>query len=224
MSLKAIVFDRDGVLTEFDIEFATQFFAKLLPNSVSIYDLSKVWNEWGTMRGFPRNLAEEVNFFRDFWLYTSALYDLPIETEAALLEMDYKQFFLPFPDALPAVSFAKDQGLKIGILSNFPLASLAQSLTAIGIGHLVDVAYSATMIGYAKPDPRSYQTVLDALGVKAEETLFFDDEFDCVEGARHMGMQAYHVDRSLTEYDFSADIVCDLACLNLLLSREPIFE
>jgi putative hydrolase of the HAD superfamily len=46
-------------------------------------------------------------------------------------------------------------------------------------------------LGILKPDPAIYRACLDALGCRAERTLFFDDRANNVEAARDLGMEAY---------------------------------
>ena len=43
----------------------------------------------------------------------------------------------------------------------------------------------------AKPDPRIFQAVIDATGISAEETLFFDDSRSNIATAKAMGFQAH---------------------------------
>ena len=46
-------------------------------------------------------------------------------------------------------------------------------------------------LGILKPDPAIYRACLDALGCRAERTLFFDDRANNVEAARDLGMEAH---------------------------------
>ena len=45
----------------------------------------------------------------------------------------------------------------------------------------------------AKPDPRIFQAVIDATGIKPEETLFFDDSRSNIATAKTLGFQAHLV-------------------------------
>jgi len=48
-------------------------------------------------------------------------------------------------------------------------------------------------VGRRKPERAAFERVSDAIGVRAERILFFDDVAENVEGARAAGMQAVHV-------------------------------
>jgi putative hydrolase of the HAD superfamily len=69
---------------------------------------------------------------------------------------------------------------------------------------------AAPVIGAAKPAPRAYEIALDGLRVEPEQCLFFDDETECVEGARKLGLRAYLVDRQAPMHNLARFVVADL--------------
>ncbi|MEZ4555614.1 MAG: HAD hydrolase-like protein [Caldilineaceae bacterium] len=83
------------------------------------------------------------------------------------------------------------QGFKIGVLSNFRWRRWIASLTALGLDGLVDVACAATVIGVSKPDARAYLTICTMLDVAPADSLFFDDEPDCVKGGNLWECRAF---------------------------------
>lgn len=211
----AVIFDRDGVLADFDYEDAAAFFDSLLP--ITLDDLAVYWHTWGERTGFPGSMAEEARFWHGFWHYLGAEFALSEHALEQLLQLDYTRFFRPFPDVRPALLAAQERGLRIGVLSNFSLASLEPSLEAIGVADLVEVAAAATVIGAAKPAPAAYLAVTEALGVSPESCLFFDDEAPCVAGALALGMDAFRVDRSRATSDLAQGVVADLSVVPVLL-------
>lgn len=215
MTIRAVIFDRDGVLSSFDLEGATRFFAPRVP--LSLWEIFARWEAWGARLGFPRSTAEEARFFRSFW---NALCDdlgLEAAVRSDLLGLDYTRYVVAFPDVRPALAAVRAAGLTVGVLSNFSLASLDASLAAMGINELVDVACAATVIGAAKPDPRAYHITAARLGVDPAECLFLDDEEVCVAGAQAVGMAAYRVDRTRQSHALDQRIVADLSVLPDLL-------
>lgn len=215
MTIRAAIFDRDGVLTDFDRKAGAAFFQSLL--GVSQEELVHYWLVWGRKHGFPTNAAEEALFWRGLWDHVIAELKPNEAAREALYRFDYTSFVRPFPDARPALQVARDHGLHTGVLSNFTLATIDESLAAAGLADLIDVAAAAPTIGYPKPQVESYLYVTNRLGVAPEECLFFDDEVPCVEGARRLGMQAYLVERQRTGHDVLQGIVCDLSALPLIL-------
>jgi putative hydrolase of the HAD superfamily len=215
--ITAVIFDRDGVLTNFDTKAGATFFESLL--SISIEELATRWRQWGNAVGFPRSMPEEKLFWTGFWQKLGHDLNLPVTSRAQLHRIDYKLFLKPFADARTALLTAREHGLYTGVLSNFTLASLDESLAAVGLADLIDVFCAATVIGAAKPEPAAYLTAARSLMAQPAQCLFFDDEPDCIEGALALGMQAYLVDRQRANHDLGNGIVCDLTALPLILNQ-----
>ncbi|HMA37053.1 MAG TPA: HAD-IA family hydrolase [Chloroflexia bacterium] len=215
--IQAVILDRDGVLTDFDLGAALVFFQPLLP--LSLDELAQRWQRWGERVGFPRDLAAEQGFWQGFWDTLCDDLALSRAVREQLQRFDYTTLVRPFPDVRPALLTARAHGVRVGVLSNFSLASLDASLEAAGLADLVDVAAAAPVIGASKPAPAAYQYLLTRLGVGAAECLFFDDELPCVEGARALGLAAYLVQRRRQDHALAQGIVRDLSALPLLIRQ-----
>ncbi|HYJ39300.1 MAG TPA: HAD family hydrolase [Steroidobacteraceae bacterium] len=124
----------------------------------------------------------------------------------------------PYAEVIPALEKLK---------ARFRLASLSNGnadLKVIGLAHHFEVTLSAGALGYAKPDPRAYTALAEALTLKPAEILFVGDEPHAdVAGPRTAGMQTVWVNRggvvwpdALPAADAS---VTDLAGLTALLTR-----
>jgi FMN phosphatase YigB (HAD superfamily) len=50
-------------------------------------------------------------------------------------------------------------------------------------------------VGVAKPDPGIYRTALDAVGARAEEVVFVDDQVAYCRGAEALGIRAFVIQR-----------------------------
>jgi putative hydrolase of the HAD superfamily len=204
----AVIFDRDGVLTYFDIEAATAFFQPLVP--MSLAELAQRWQRWGGEVGFPATLEQEQTFFAGFWQMLRQECNLTESHYQALRGVNYSDFMHLFPEVHAVLRELKQRGVAIGVLSNFSLASLETSLEAVGIHQWIDVACAATVIGYAKPHPEAYLHVARRLGMKPEQCIFLDDEMPCVAGAQKVGMTAYLVDRKRSQDDRANSILHSL--------------
>jgi putative hydrolase of the HAD superfamily len=193
MAIRAAIFDRDGVLTTFDVFAATAYFRPFLP--ISVMELAGRWQLWGNQYGFPRSLAEESTFFTRFWDAVADDLALTPAARAQLHATDYATFVTPFPEVVAALQWLRAQGVRIGVLSNFSLASLDRSLEAAGLAPLIDVAVAATALGTPKPAPAAYTHIVARLGCLPEECLFFDDEPECIAGGEAAGLRSYLVER-----------------------------
>lgn len=214
--IQAVVFDRDGVLTDFDLVAGERFFRPRVP--LSLWEIFERWEAQGRATGFPHSTEAERHFFRRFWNSISDEFGLSDDVRRELHAFDYTTCLSVFADAPPALAAVRAHGLRIGVLSNFALASLEASLRTTGLAAWIDVACAATVIGVAKPAAQAYYTVADRLGVPPEACLFFDDEPPCVDGAAQAGMQAYWVDRTRTHHDLAQHVVADLSAVTELLA------
>lgn len=69
---------------------------------------------------------------------------------------------------------------------------------------LFEKIYLSYEMGKMKPSLEIYQQVLDESGLKAEETLFLDDNLDNVRAAQQLGIQTVHISESVTILDYFA--------------------
>lgn len=192
-STQAVIFDRDGVLTQFNPTSALNYINRVLP--ISFRDLLQHWLAYGARTGFPATAQEESAFFEGLWTELAQEHALSDEARSWLLGFDYTQHMGLFDDVIPLLRRLKAQDVKIGVLSNFTLATLGRSLDVLGLSPWIDAACAATVIGASKPDRAAYLIAAAALGMPPESCLFFDDEPDCVRGAQQAGMGAWLVDR-----------------------------
>jgi len=213
--VRAVIFDRDGVLTHFDLPRLRAFFGPLVP--LPLDEIAVRWQRWCTLGACPRTLAEEAGFWAEFWDRLVHELALAAHVRDRLHAFDYTESVRAFPDARAALLDVRARGLAIGVLSNFPLASLDASLRAAGLADLVDVACSASVLGASKPAPASYLAVARALVADPSECLLLDDEPPCVEGARAVGMHAFLVDRARSDHALGERVVRGLDALPKIL-------
>jgi putative hydrolase of the HAD superfamily len=186
--LKAVVFDRDGVLADFDLERAHAELGAILPFGLS--ELRSRLGAFAARVAPPTHGASEPAFFNRFAEELGNELGFDDERRAKLARFDPRATLAVYPDARGALERARACGLRIGVLSNFTLLDLRGSLEAIGVLHLVDAALSAADIGAAKPAAAAYQAIAAALDVDPRLCLFIDDRPEHVAGASRAGMRA----------------------------------
>ncbi len=200
-NIKGIIFDRDNTLLYFDqakIASLQQKFNKLVPD-LDFYELMAYWDKRDG--SLPTTIAEEKTFWHDFWLNeVPQKFNLdPKQTEKLLdLEPFYYSVYTPFPETIEVLEKLTAQGLKLSILTNFELPNVAASLSESGIDPALfdsQLLFNKTMTGFAKPDARAYQHVLEKMQLQAPEVLFIDDEPENVAAAQELGMVSYLIDR-----------------------------
>jgi putative hydrolase of the HAD superfamily len=194
MTVRAVIFDRDGVLTRFDFG---DLIAKLSRSPRASF--SALWQMWESHlreASPPREAEAERAYVRSFWHGVSRAWDLDEALESELADYEYTSAIRAYDDARPTLLEARERGLRVGVLSNFPFLGLDASLGAAGLRDLVDVTVAAGVEGTPKPRREAYESTLSQLGVSAAECVFVDDEDECVRGASAAGLHAYRLDRS----------------------------
>ncbi|MFF5505664.1 HAD family hydrolase [Streptomyces roseolus] len=80
---------------------------------------------------------------------------------------------------------------RLGILSNSFVGARERETSLYRFDELVEQIVYSHELGVEKPDPRAFDAVCAALGVRPEDCLFVDDVTVHVEAARARGMQAH---------------------------------
>ncbi|MGW6276270.1 HAD family hydrolase [Kribbella sp. NPDC055071] len=125
-----------------------------------------------------------------------------VMTPAALAE--YERQWDPHtvlePDAIETLQAIRDQGVKIGVLSNtiWPRRRHEEIFARDGVLDLLDGAVYTSEIPYTKPHPEAFLAAMRAVGVSDPARCLFvgDRLFDDVWGAQNVGMRAAHVPHS----------------------------
>ena len=106
---------------------------------------------------------------------------------------------VPFADVLPALD---------RLHPRYRLATLSNGnadLVRIGLAHRFEISLHAATLGWAKPDPRAYKALADALTLRPGEILFVGDEPHAdVAGPRAAGMKTVWVNRA--GYDWPPEL------------------
>jgi len=194
IAIDAVVFDRDGVLTYFDLAGAARYLAPLVPLSVGA--VVARWQICQNAHAAPRSEDDERALWELFWTGLADELGLDADRRRRLLAFDYTRTVRAYPDARPALLALRALGVRRAVFSNFSLPSIGASLAACGLGDLVEAAWTGGVVGVRKPSRASYEFVLDALAVPPDRGLLLDDTPANVAGARALGMQAWLVDRS----------------------------
>jgi len=92
---------------------------------------------------------------------------------------------------------------KIGLVSNFAYPpALKKTLERFGIAKYFDALIVSGEVGWRKPSPIIFKKALQALGVKASETVFIGDSpHHDIEGAKKIGMKTVLVRKASLNED-----------------------
>jgi putative hydrolase of the HAD superfamily len=186
---------------------------------LDLYD-TLAWTEWPTMRAEleERFGISEVELLRAFTTtrearsigaYGSAEGDLAAVLEAAGVQADAdlvhelneararalaENGVHLWEDSIPTLRELRGRGIVTAVVSNCDHAT-RPIVDDLGLEREVDAIVLSFEVGAAKPDPGIYRSALDALGARAEEAVFVDDQAAYCEGAEALGIRSFLIVR-----------------------------
>jgi putative hydrolase of the HAD superfamily len=108
---------------------------------------------------------------------------------AELVRLDVLSWLHLQPGTVALIEDVARSGHQLAMLSNAP-AEVAEALKALPVAaHFQRTAFSC-FLGSAKPDPGTYLAVLELLGARPPEVIFFDDRPENVASAAALGIRA----------------------------------
>lgn len=124
--------------------------------------------------------------FEDFSEFFKALY-AHFETE---------QPWFVYPDVKPTLKRWKNQGIELGVLSNFD-SRLYSVLKALNLAEYFTSVTISTRVGAAKPDPKIFTVALEKHQCSPEKVIHIGDSLKAdYRGAKAAGIKAILIDRN----------------------------
>jgi putative hydrolase of the HAD superfamily len=147
---------------------------------LSVADQKRWWKE------IVHRVFTEVGMVENFDQFFDEVYEKFRGSEGWVL----------FPETLDVLESLKDQGLKLGVVSNFD-SRIYSVLDSLGIRRFFDAITLSSETGFCKPHPEIFEAAVAQLGVPASRTLLIGDSpYDDVEAAIRAGLSAILIDRT----------------------------
>ena len=176
--IKAIIFDWGGVLIDDPVPGFISYCSKYFnaPEEQFQKIIIKFYFD------FARGLITESTFWKDVCFELK----VPEPSMPSLLSEAFRAVYSEKTDVLLTVSSLKDNGYKIGLLSNTEVPMLDYFHEKKY--EFFDVTVFSCVEGIAKPDRKIYEIALNRLNVKPQEAVFIDDKEENVSSAKDMGI------------------------------------
>jgi HAD superfamily hydrolase (TIGR01549 family) len=171
--IKAVVFDLDGTLASFNIDYRavradvrSLLVSQGLPGSIlsvneSIFEMLKKTEIFLKNNGKTEKAVEEI---REKALAIAEKYELEAAKTTSLL-----------PGVLETLKDLKQMNLKIGLCTINSEKSTNYILKRFGIADFFDAVTPRNKVKYVKPSTEHLEATLKALGVNANETMVVGD-------------------------------------------------
>jgi HAD superfamily hydrolase (TIGR01509 family) len=102
------------------------------------------------------------------------------------------------PGVRECIAEAKRLGLRLGVASSSSRAWVVGNLTELGLSAHFDCIKCSDDVLRVKPDPALYQCAVDALGLRPEQAVAFEDSPNGITAAKRAGLFCVAVPNPLT--------------------------
>jgi len=128
--------------------------------------------------------AEVLNKFNDFEGFFAELYRVFATADTWFL----------YEDALPSLQYWQEEGIKLGIISNFD-SRIFSVLESLGLGDFFSSITISSLTGVAKPDRKIFEQALSHYGCLPSQAWHIGDSLrEDYEGAKAVGIIPFLVD------------------------------
>jgi putative hydrolase of the HAD superfamily len=202
--VEAVIFDWGGTLTAWhDIDFHAESvaLAAAVRRTASIEDdhldhAARLHEAGATVWGWSRDHQRSATL-------ADLFAEAGLEHDPELLSA-YYEFWEPHtltdPQVRPLWTALKEQGIRVGVLSNtiWPRAWHEGWFRRDGVLDLIDGDVYTSEIPWTKPAPEAFAAAMKAVGVSDPARCVYvgDRLFDDIWGARNAGLKAVHVPHS----------------------------
>ena len=181
---QTLIFDLGGVIVPW-----VGMEALAAHNNITRAEVSDRFDASEAFRAFERGHASEADFIAEL----PRMFDLP-DTDIAALWNSWVH--APYPGTLEALADLKTR-FTTACLSNTNSLHWAHLNTMFSTDDTFHHAFASHEIHEAKPDAASYLKPIEMMGCDLSDVWFFDDTEANIDGARAVGLTAFHVDRSI---------------------------
>lgn len=205
--VKNIIFDFGGIIINIDYVLTIKAFQNLgIANFAEIFTQAQqtdVFDRLDKGEITPQAFRDKVRAYApslgltdkqidDAW--NAMLLDMPMERLKVLsaLKPNYRMFLLSNTNEIHVDYFSETINRAVG---------------KNDLSDYFEKIYYSNEIGMRKPNADIFEFVLRENGLNAGETLFIDDSVQHIEGARRLGIHAYHLTNGETINNLFADIL-----------------
>ncbi len=215
--IKAICLDIDGTLYS-KMQMNLRLALTLFPDvklGLSFNKVRKLYRQ--TQEEFPPKTADRKGFLeKQAIIYLNK--DNPTQEEIdKIIKKIEHQFYSVWAESFKTIKGfanmrevllkAKQKGIKIALLSDFPIAGKVNTL---GLSDIVDFATSTEESGYLKPSEKTFIYLINKINVDPKNCIYFGDSYtkDMV-GAKKLNMQTLYIsNKKKSEKYNKADYIC----------------
>lgn len=193
-SIKNIVFDLGAVIIPIDFEKTFQAFSTL--SKISVEEIKRKYQTSSIFQEFEKGIIGNYAFIQEL----RTLLEVNNTTSDQQLIDAWNALLLPIPKERIDRIKVLASSYRLFLLSNTnPIhikdvnRILIECAEVPALENLFETTWYSYDLGLIKPDTSIYETILRIKELKANETVFLDDNADNIKGALSTGISALHV-------------------------------
>lgn len=179
--IKVLIFDFDGVIVDTEKIYFVTLQNILKEEGFEIPD-----------DAFPKKIGKITSDFLEEVLGDKAKtinIEEVIEKRKILFFENFKEYIKPIPGVEDFLKAMKEKGYTLAIGSSNNINFISKVLDHLGIRDLFSLIVSADDVNNIKPDPETYQRILDTFNINSNECLVFEDSLRGIEPAKHLNIK-----------------------------------
>ena len=195
--IKAFLFDLNGTMID-DMDFHARVWEDILNNQLG----ASLSSEEVKLQMYGKGEEMLVRVFGEGRFTIKEMQDITFEKEK-----QYQKLFLPHLKLINGLDAFLEKyhqkGIKMAIGSAAIMFNIDYVVNGLDLRKYFPVTISADDVEKSKPDPETFLTCAENLGVKPEECVVFEDNPKGVESALRGGMKAVVITTMHEEHEFN---------------------
>ena len=191
-TMKAVIFDMDGVLVDTNPHHKTAWREYYQRNGKTLSDADFVQYISGR-----HNTDIVAHLFGGQTLTPAEIYRLGNEKESLFREL-YRPVITPVAGLLPFLKALKEAGIKLAVATSAPGRESGFCGRSPWHSECFDALLNESMVSHPKPDPEIYQKAMEMLDVDPAESVIFEDSTTGIQAAKASGALVVGMATTLT--------------------------
>ncbi len=223
MKTKIVIFDRDGVLINYQINKIKEYLEPKVKMSVEKMYLKAV--EFGKMTQFPEVDSEQKVFWEKFCEFLQTQSDISDSDLEAIKKFDYLDYIITFDDVQPVLKQLKEKGVCTVILTSTPMTSTNSVLQLLKLKDFIDLTIPSRLLFWEKDSSSTYAKLLEYINSKLKknfilgEILYIDDQEINTIAAQNAGVEKTYLMKRGKKNDLDKKILASLHILPALIEN-----
>lgn len=215
--IKALCLDIDGTLYSKN-QMNIRLIKTAFPNLKLGLSFNKIRKQYRASQEIDTPVSNDRKGFLDKQarLYLKKSNPSKKDIEKAINQIN-KQFYLAWESSFLSIkSFenmretlkkAKDMGLKIALLSDFPIGN---KVKVLNIEDIVDFSISSEETGYLKPSKKTFLKLTKSINIDPKNCIYFGDSYNKdIVGAKSVNMKTVYISKKQNTKKYKkADYIC----------------